>query len=128
MSEPITKVSEIISFDDDCTFGNVETKLSNGWTVTQKFSWSFDSYYEPEIDYQCEDVGDLSIFDKNMEPYSNELTSEEEKALARLCIKDADELTDAVYQQTDWKSLAEEVREYNKNPYSYYGVTPLDFI
>ena len=108
--------------NEHLTIGNetglIETVLSNGWTVKQRFNWYID-YDGVQVEYDPDAMEVIGAED--IEEYS----AEERAALAE-CEWDITDLKTEISSSTYYREAATEYKASLK-PYAYYGVSEKDF-
>ena len=108
--------------NEQLTIGNetglVETVLSNGWTVKQRFNWYID-YDGLQVEYDPDAMKVIGAED--IEEYSDE-----ERAVLAECEWDITDLKTEIYSSKYYRQAKKEFKE-SLDPYAYYGVSKKDF-
>ena len=98
--------------------GTIETNLSNGWIVKQRFDWFVD-YDGLQVEY---DAAEMEIIGaEEIEEYS----AEERAALAE-CEWNITDLKTEITGSTYYREAKQEFKA-SLNPHAYYGVSEKDF-
>ncbi|MGP1444555.1 MAG: hypothetical protein ACTTI6_07380 [Treponema sp.] len=98
--------------------GLIETNLSNGWIVKQRFDWYVD-YDGLQIDY-TPDAMEVSG-DEQREEYSDE-----ELSILKTCEWDISDLEAEILSSREYEEAETEYKA-SLDTYSYYGVSERDF-
>ncbi|QUY18326.1 hypothetical protein GWP40_08390 [Treponema vincentii] len=102
----------------DYETGLIETVLSNGWIVKQRFNWFID-YDGVQVEYDPDAME--VIGSEQVEEYS----AEERAALAE-CEWNITDLKTEISSSTYYREAATEFKA-SLNPHAYYGVSEKDF-
>ena len=102
----------------DYETGLIETVLSNGWIVKQRFEWFVD-YDGVQVEYDSDSMKVIGA--EEIEEYSAE-----ERAALEACEWDAYDLMTEICGS---KYYSEAIKEFNASldKYAYYGVSEKDF-
>ena len=108
--------------NEHLTIGNetglIETVLSNGWTVKQRFGWYID-YDGLQVEYVADEME--VIGSEGIEEYSAE-----ELRMLDACAWDISDLEDAIFNSPEYRE-AETDYKASLDKYDYYGVSERDF-
>ena len=107
---------EQLTIDHDT--GLIETILSNGWIVTQRFDWYVD-YDSLTVDYTADAMKVIGA--EQVDEYSAE-----ELAALEACKWSISDLEDKILTSTEYREAAADYKA-SLNKYSYYGVSEKDF-
>ena len=102
----------------DYETGLIETVLSNGWIVKQRFDWYVD-YDGLQVEYDPDAMEVIGAED--IEEYSAE-----ELAALDKCEWDITDLKTKITGSTYYREAKQEFKA-SLNPYAYYGVSEKDF-
>lgn len=98
--------------------GLIDTILSNGWIVKQRFDWYVD-YDGVQLEYDADAMEVIGAED--IEEYS----AEERAALAE-CEWNITDLKTEIYSSKYYRQAKKEFKE-SLDPYVFYGVSEKDF-
>ena len=98
--------------------GSIETSLSNGWIVKQRFDWYVD-YEGVNVEYDPDAMEVIGA--EEIEEYS----AEECAALAE-CEWNITDLKTEIFSSTYYREAEKGFKE-SLDPYAYYGVSEKDF-
>ena len=98
--------------------GLIDTILSNGWIVKQRFDWYVD-YDGVQLEYDADAMEVIGAED--IEEYS----AEERAALAE-CEWNIADLKTEIYSSKYYRQAKKEFKE-SSDPYVFYGVSEKDF-
>lgn len=98
--------------------GLIETVLSNGWIVKQRFNWYVD-YDGLQLEYAADEME--VIGSEGIEEYSAE-----ELRVLDACAWDISDLKNEITSSTSYQEVVTEYKA-SLNPYAYYGVSERDF-
>lgn len=98
--------------------GLIETVLSNGWTVKQRFDWYVD-YDGLQVEYAADEMEVIG-------PEEIEEYSAEELSALDACAWDISDLKNEITGSTSYQEAETEYKA-SLNPYAYYGVSERDF-
>lgn len=98
--------------------GLIDTILSNGWIVKQRFDWYVD-YDGVQLEYDADAMEVIGAED--IEEYS----AEERAALAE-CEWNITDLKTEIYSSKYYRQAKKEFKE-SSDPYVFYGVSEKDF-
>ena len=107
---------EKISIED--AYGVIETRLSNGWTVKQRFDWYVDSD-GLHVVYRSDEMEVIGAED--IDEYSDE-----ELAVLDECAWEISDIEGEITGTEEYKAAVENFRD-SLDPYRYYGVREKDF-
>ncbi|MEL3905524.1 MAG: hypothetical protein P1P65_00640 [Treponema sp.] len=107
---------EKISIEDE--YGMIETRLSNGWTVKQRFDWYVDSD-GLHVVYSGDEMEVIGA--EGIDEYSDE-----ELAVLAECAWDTYEIEREIEGTEAYEEAVENFRD-SLDPYAYHGVSEKDF-
>ena len=102
----------------DYETGLIETVLSNGWIVKQRFEWFVD-YDGVQVEYDSDSMKVIGA--EEIEEYSAE-----ERAALEACEWDVYDLITEIYGSKYYREAEKEFKE-SLDTYAYYGVSEKDF-